>query len=138
MLYIIYPVLAVMSFFVCFFSYKAKKYKSINEFEEYLIAALAHDLKSPASAQINMLNLLLNGQFGCLNSKQSEMLKLTRDSGKYTANLVSNVLSSYKFRSGKLCLKKTTFDIVKLIKFACEEFKYQLKEKKVEVTILTL
>lgn len=91
------------------------KYKRLNFSEKSFVAALTHDLKSPARAQINMLNLLLNGYFGKLNPQQYEMIKLTCSSSKYMANLVATVLTNYECETHSLMLNKKHFDIIKLI-----------------------
>ena len=105
------------------------RYKKINEKNKSFLAAISHDLKSPAYAQINMLNLLLNGNFGKLNPEQYEMIKLTCTSSKYMSKLVGNILTNYEYDAKVLKLQKTEFDLCNLIKKVCDENKYLANEK---------
>lgn len=109
--------------------YLIKKYKTLNKDEMSYVASLTHDLKSPARAQINMLNLLLKGQFGQLNPKQYEMLKLTCSSAKYMSNLVGTVLSGYRYGINSVVLNKTEFDLISLINFVIRQNELIISEK---------
>ncbi len=128
MLSISYTIWVILSLFVIFQARKIKKYKDLNENEKNLIATITHDLKSPASAQVNMLNLLMKGQFGELNPKQYEMIKLTCDSGKYMSDMVSSITASYCCDSNLLKINKQLFDITEIIQIVCDENKYLIKE----------
>lgn len=114
---------------ICFQNWQIHAYKKSKKCEESLVAEISHDLKSPTSAQIHMLNLLLQGHFGKLNPEQQKMIELTRNSEKYMSNLITNILSSYKINCGKLFLKKTEFDVIAIIHSICQEFKYLAQEK---------
>ena len=109
--------------------YLIKQYKALKRDEMSYVASLTHDLKSPARAQINMLNLLLKGQFGQLNPKQYEMLKLTCSSAKYMSNLVGTVLSGYCYGINSAVLHKTEFDLISLINFVIRQNELIISEK---------
>lgn len=110
-------------------AYLIKKYKRLNKDEMSYVATLTHDLKSPTRAQINMLNLLLQGQFGQLNPKQYEMLKLTCSSAKYMSNLVGNVLSGYQYGLNTFNPTKSDIDLVMLINSVIEQNRLLISEK---------
>lgn len=120
-------------FLIIYQMYLIKKYKNINKYDMSYIATLTHDLKSPARAQINMLNLLLKGQFGELNPKQYEMLKLTCSSAKYMSNLVGTVLSDYKSKFTSLPINKSNFDFVMLVNSLIKQNMPLLEEKGLNV-----
>lgn len=109
--------------------YLIKKYKNLNKDEMSYVATLTHDLKSPARAQINMLNLLLNGHFGALNPKQYEMLKMTCSSAKYMSNLVGTVLTGFKYSSNSIVLSKSNFDLVSLINSVIKQNELLISDK---------
>lgn len=113
--------------------YLIKKYKNLNKDEMSYVATLTHDLKSPARAQINMLNLLMKGKFGELNPKQYEMLKLTCSSAKYMSNLVGTVLSGYKYGLNNSALYKSDFDLVYLVNSVIEQNRLLICEKGLNV-----
>lgn len=111
------------------------KYKELNIFEKSFIASLTHDLKSPTSAQINMLDLLLKGKFGKLNPEQYEMIKLTCSSSKYMSNLVGTVLAGYKYDKNSIHLNRKYFDIIKLTNQLLIENKYLISDKRLHITL---
>ena len=111
---------------VIFVLMKYKNYK--NKSRNYL-ANITHDLKSPTSAQINMIHMLLDGYFGELNPRQSEMLKLMCGVNKYIFDLVGTILASYKCESSKIVLKKSYFNLNDLVNSICLENKYRAYQK---------
>ena len=126
---IVYIISTILIVFSIFEYINLKRYKKLNEKNTSFLAAITHDLKSPAYAQINMLNLLLKGNFGELNPKQYEMIKLTCTSSKYMSQLVGNILTNYEYDAKVLKLKKTIFDLVLLITKICNQNKYLANEK---------
>lgn len=105
----------VFTILVIYQTYLIRKYKHIYKDGMSFIAALTHDLKSPTFAQINMLDLILKGKFGQLNSEQYEMLSLTRNSAKYVSNLIGTILVDHRNRLTSEVLNKSYFDIVVLV-----------------------
>ena len=92
------------------------KYKNLNEKNMPFLAAISHDLKYQAYAQINMLNLLLKWNFWKLLPEQYEMIKLNCTSSKYMSWLVGNIFTNYEYETHVLKLQKPEFDLCKLIK----------------------
>ena len=113
--------------------YLIRKYKNLNKDEMSYVATLTHDLKSPARAQINMLNLLLKGQFGQLNPKQYEILKMTCSSAKYMSNLVGSVLSGYKYGLNSVTLNKSDIELGSLVNSVIEQNELLISEKGLNV-----
>lgn len=109
--------------------YTVKRCEKINKNKDSYLATVTHDLKTPTRAQINILNLLLQGQFGQLNQEQKEMLELTCGSSKYMSNLIATILTKYKFDNSKLMLNLKMFNIYELINSLCLDNKYLFSEK---------
>ena len=93
----------------------------IKEQKESFVATLTHDLKTPTLAQIRMIELLLDDAFGKTSLMQKEMLNQILKSCKYMQQMISYVLSTYKFENGKVNLSKENFDLVELVKECCFE-----------------
>ncbi len=110
-----------------------RRYKKITRNEKSLVASVTHDLKTPASAQYNMLKMLLQGQFGKLTPAQYEMVKLTCASTTYTKNLLTTIMSNYELENKTVKLNKTQFDILELTKNIIFENKYLLCDKNLEI-----
>lgn len=95
--------------------------KKLQSQKETLVATLTHDLKTPTTAQMNSMKLLLNGTMGLLNDDQKEMVKLTLDSNIYMSNMISTILATYKSEDGKTVLKPESFDFAELVNATCKE-----------------
>ena len=93
----------------------------IKEQKESFVATLTHDLKTPTLAQIRMIELLLDDAFGKTSLMQKEMLNQILKSCKYMQQMISYVLSTYKFENGKMNLTKEDFNLVELVKECCFE-----------------
>lgn len=113
------------------------KEKETEAVKETFIATLTHDLKTPTYAQINILKLLLNGEFGELNEQQREMISLMNCSCKYTADLVSTVLDTYRYDNGKINLNPVTFDMNILIRALTKGTEGVAKEKNKKIVFST-
>lgn len=108
--------------------------KEIQDQKETFIATLTHDLKTPTSAQIRALSLLLNESFGELKKEQKEIIEQTLNSCKYMFNMISSILSTYKKEYGNTSLKFETFDLKQLIQESKNEITYLAKEKGQTIT----
>jgi len=126
-------ILLLFTLMTVFQAYLIRKYKRLNKDEMSYVATLTHDLKSPTRALINMLNLLLKGQFGTLNPKQCEMLKLTYSSAKYMSNLVGIVLSGYRYGFNSVLPNKSDIDLVSLVNSVIEQNRLLIAEKGLNV-----
>ena len=130
---LLWVIFLVIILIMAYQMYLIMRYKNLNKSDMSYIATLTHDLKSPTRAQINMINLLLNGQFGELNPKQYEMLKLTCSSAKYMSNLVGSILSDYRLKFSTLPINKTDFDFILLVNSIVKQNESLLDEKELNV-----
>ena len=115
--------------------YTIGRYKKITRDEKSLVASVSHDLKTPASAQYNMLNMLLKGQFGELTPSQYEMVKLTCCSTAYMKNLLTTIMTGYELENNTVKLNKAEFNLIELTKNIINENKYLLCEKNLTINI---
>ena len=95
------------------------------------IETLTHDVKTPILAQIRIIELMLNGHFGEFNREQNEMLKITLDSCKYMYEIISTLISTYKYDCDKTSLRISQFDIMDVCKNALNELKPLLEENNI-------
>lgn len=109
------------------------KEKELEQRKDSFVATLTHDLKSPTIAQMNMLDLLLNGHFGELNTTQKEMIQLTYTSCMYIVELVSTILTTYSCDCCKLQLNIEEFDFIELINSICSYNSYLATEKEQKI-----
>ena len=111
--------------------------KTAAEQRETYVATLTHDLKTPTIAQIKALDLLLNDHLGPLNNEQKELLTLTKDSCNFMFEMLSTLLSTYKYENGDYTLNCEYCNIISLAEESINELEAMLKEKNVTVHIST-
>ena len=109
--------------------------KTAAEQRETYVATLTHDLKTPTIAQIKALDLLLNDHMGPLNNEHRELLMLTKDSCNFMYEMLSTLLSTYKYENGDYVLNYEKCNIISLAEEAINELDAMLKEKKVTIHI---
>ena len=81
-----------------------KHEKQLQIFKEEFAATLTHDMKVPVIAELNSLNYLLEGRFGELNDKQTEILKLMKSSNQELKDLIENMLETYRLEQKAIVL----------------------------------
>ena len=109
--------------------------KEIEKQKETFVATLSHDLKTPIRAEIMALELLMKGRFGELNSEQFTIVQDTLYSSKFMFNMVDNLLSTYRYENGNVKLIKDFIDINHLINLCCNEQKYIIDDKKLNLSL---
>ena len=100
-----------------------KQEKQLQQFKEEFAATLTHDMKVPVIAELNSLNFLLEGRFGGLNDKQTEILKLMKASNQELKELIENMLETYRLEQKEIILNKTNNLINEFLISLIEEMK---------------
>lgn len=107
--------------------------QQMRQTQDLFIANLAHDLKNPLQAQIISLELLLNGLFGKLNPKQSEMIGYTIESAKFLQKMLHSLLESYKYNNSKIILNKNKISITELLHYCLNETAALAQAKNIKI-----
>lgn len=110
-----------------------KSQEMIADNKESFLATVAHDLKTPLSAGINALNLILNKNFGTLESNQHELLEDILYSTKFMQDMVENVLCKNKMENSQIVLSKQIYSIKDVVEHCIDLTKYILAPKKQKV-----
>ena len=109
--------------------------KTATEQRETFVATLTHDLKTPTIAQIKALELLLNNSMGPLNKEQRELLLLTKDSCNFMYEMLSTLLTTYKYENGDYTLNYEKCNIISLVEEVINELESMIKEKNLIIRI---
>ena len=109
--------------------------KTATEQRETYVATLTHDLKTPTIAQIKALDLLLNENMGPLNNEQKELLLLTKDSCNFMYEMLSTLLSTYKYENGDYVLNYEKCNIISIVEEVVNELDSIIKDKNVIIHI---
>lgn len=92
--------------------------------KEQFFATVAHDLKTPISAGINALNLLLNENLGFLEENQHEIIEDILNSTKFMQDMVENILCKNKMENNKVILSKQIYSLKEITEHCIELTKY--------------
>lgn len=109
--------------------------KKIEAQKENFVATLSHDLKTPVMAQIRALDLVLKGVCGEINDDQKELIGQVRSSCHYIFEMISTLLTTYKYEEGVKKLDYAEFNFDALVGECCNEISYLLEEKKQKICI---
>ncbi len=89
--------------------------KAAQKQRETYISTLSHDLKIPTLAQIRALELIVNEKMGKINEGQREILNLTLDSCYCMYDMLSTLLTTYKYENNDVTLNYEKIQMLKLL-----------------------
>lgn len=101
--------------------------KEFKSEREHFIKTLSHDLRVASLAQIRALDILQKNS----NDEQKDFVKEINDSCKFSLDMITTLLNSYKFKNGECVLEYENFDFSLLINQIYEKNKKLLEEKNI-------
>jgi signal transduction histidine kinase len=93
------------------------------------LANVSHELRTPLNGIIGFAQLLVDGVYGELNSKQSRSAKTIEESGQHLLLLINDVLDLSKVESGRMELELSVFEADEILE-AARNFVAPLAAKK--------
>ena len=87
----------------------------LNRVKNEFIMNLSHELRTPLNSVIGFSDLLLEGAFGSLNTRQSKYVNNILISGKNLLEIINNLLDILKLEAGDRSLNYEIVDIVSLL-----------------------
>lgn len=106
--------------------------------QQYFINTLVHDLKIPALAQLRGLELIQNETVGNINDTQKALIGEIEDSCKYSLDMISMVLNTYRFENGLNKLYYETFNLADILQNCFDENSKFAKEKNISLMYNTI
>lgn len=100
---------------------------------EDFVATLTHDLKTPVSATNRAVKLILDGDFGEVNSEQKEILETVLQSNVTLYGLVQTLLDVYRFDSGMKEMDMKSCNLAALITQLVTEIMPLAQERRVQL-----
>jgi PAS domain S-box-containing protein len=82
-----------------------------NQLKSEFLASMSHELRTPLHTIIGFSELLGEGVEGALNEKQSRFISHIHKDSLHLLELINHILDISKIESGRLELRKETFDI---------------------------
>lgn len=89
--------------------------EATNRAKNSFIMNMSHELRTPLNSVIGFSDLLLEGAFGPLNTKQSKYVNNILISGKSLLEIINNLLDISRLEAGEKTLKYEDVDIASLI-----------------------
>ena len=97
--------------------------KESQKFKDDFVAALTHDLKTPVIAELNAINMLMNGMFGEISAPQKEVLSMMEKSDKDLIELSEMLQQTYKIQANEIVLKKEKTELNRFLADIFDELK---------------
>lgn len=107
--------------------------KKIKTEREIFIKTLSHDLRVASLAQIRALDILQKS----LTAEQAEFVREINDSCKYSFDMITTLLNTYKFKKGESILNYEKINFVSIINKVCEQKQLVAREKNIILKVLT-
>lgn len=96
---------------------KAKRdAEAANRAKNGLIMNISHEIRTPLNSVIGFSDLLMEGAFGSLNTRQSKYVNNILLSGKNLLEIIDNLLDISRLEAGERTLNYEEIDIANLIK----------------------
>lgn len=127
--------LIITFYLVCIYLLFKRTKSNSENINHKIIASITHDLKNPAIAHINAIELLLKGQFGELNEIQTAFLNDLLNSCHNMLGMLVNLLLLYKFDNKMTALNISEFTIQELMQEIFKENKllFNTKQHKIQI-----
>lgn len=106
-----------------------KKEKKMPE----LLSIAAHQLRTPLTLIIGYLDMILSGDFGKLNVRQSRAIANTLEQSKRLGVIVENFLSASQMESGMFNIEKKSVDLERLVSATVDQIRALGRKKGVRV-----
>ena len=92
-----------------------KNPEDLNKVQNEFILNLSHELRTPLNSVIGFSDLLLEGAFGSLNTRQSKYVNNILISGRNLLEIINNLLDILKLEAGDMSLNYEIVDICNLL-----------------------
>ncbi len=109
--------------------------KAAQRQRETYISTLSHDLKIPTLAQIRALELFVSGNLGKINKMQKEVINLTLDSCRYMYDMLSTLLSTYKYENKDISLTYEKIQVMKLMDECFHKYVKLMHHKNIHIKV---
>lgn len=99
-----------------------------SKFKSDFVARTSHELRTPTSAVIGLLELVLVDDLP-LDDETTQVLGMAYESAKSLLNIINEMLDLYKIEAGKVALEKKEFDPVALVEGAADVLAQDARRK---------
>ncbi len=111
---------------------------NIEQQKELFVATIIHDLKNPLNAQIIAMEQLYKEKFGKITPLQKDIINSIISSSKFMREMLSTILSIYKFENGAVKLNKTKVKIDNIIKICIKDIMPFARENNISIEFINI
>ena len=105
--------------------------------KETFVDILSHDFKNPLRSNIQILELLLNGRFGSLNSEMEDVIQELLTSSNYLKHISENLILKYNNEFNLNELQKEKHSMIALIREKCNRLMKFIERRKQIIELVT-
>ncbi len=110
--------------------------ETANAAKSTFLANMSHEIRTPLNAIIGFSEVISSEMFGKISqAKYKEYLKDIKGSGQHLAIVINDILDLSKIEAGKWQLKKTEFEILRVLETEIRMLKEKARGKNISVTI---
>jgi signal transduction histidine kinase len=104
-----------------------------NRLKTEFVGIVTHQLRSPLTSLRWAIESLVSGEFGQVEEKQLEYLKILQENNKRMGELVDNLITVSKLEDKKNTIKKDRISLTNLIKDSIFKFQPLIQSKEIEI-----
>ncbi len=104
-----------------------------NKAKSVFLANMSHELRTPLNAILGFSQLLLKDEKAY--PEQREHIDVVNRSGEHLLALINDILEVSKIEAGRIALKKSSFDLYKLLDDLYVDFKLRANEKGITLNL---
>ncbi|MEK7658621.1 MAG: ATP-binding protein [Patescibacteria group bacterium] len=112
--------------------------KIVEKMKTEFVSLAAHQLRTPLSIIKWSMSMLEKGDFGKLAKKQRDVVKQTFTNNERLIFLVNDLLNVTRIEEGRYLYETAMADIAKIVNFATDYYKQEIKKKKIKVKFIKL
>jgi len=114
----------------------AEKAKAADQQKSTFLANMTHELRTPISGILGLVDLLLSESNGTQNDaiKTKQYLTLMKSSSEHLLRIVSDILDFSKIEAGKLHIRSESFNILSVTDNLLKDFHGQAVQKGIAFT----
>lgn len=116
----------------------ADELEQSRKMQQYLIAMVSHDLRSPLTSLQGVLTLLSVGAFGELPDKAKEKIESIDEDATRLIKLTNDLLDTERLSSGKLDLRLTDNNVAEVMTDAADAVRTFAEQHHVKVNVMPL
>jgi len=113
-----------------------KRLKELSEAKSVFVATVSHELRTPLTAILNSLKLI--GYEAPDNEKVKEYIEIIKKNIDRQSIMIDNLLETARLERGTFSIRRTNFELNRLLKEVVETMRPQAEGKKIELNFSPL